>query len=581
MMRKTVFLFLFCWYAIFVQAQNKEFDSIANYVEQNNTFEYHTCRGLIEDLYQMAHQSPDSLKLLTTCIGLEARLCYAHSKMNPLLENKIRQYLWKLDSAENVRERNILEYALGMSYLGNKNYGEAFVIMLPVLEKFKQLNDSVYVAKSLGLLGDICRSINQFYLGNEYFTEQLNWVEENSVEYFLAKQNQYLLLGKEGQYRQLIDSLEYLVEKSKKVLPEYMAINQYLNLSYSYLLIDSLDMAHDYFQKTQELVEQIDSEDKKIAFLFYYATYLKQIGELQGALNYYRMAYQKSIQNDNHFLKIISIGTAIVFEDMNEKDSAISYLWKHYEIYCDERMQSQAINIHQQYIANYLTLTENQLAIAQQAVSLRNKQLALAVVSIVFGAFLLLTLLIITRQRRARKKAEQNAKTEAEREALERQIEYEKELNRAELEKQQEIIDLKERELFSYALLETKNSDLRKEILKLTAQIKEGKEDAGHIAEKINAIVWDDFHLDNDWEKFHLRFKNVHPHFFEHLRAIKPDLTEENLRMCAYFKIGLTNREIANLLHVLPQSIANQRMRIKKKLGLSDEDSLDNFLREV
>jgi DNA-binding NarL/FixJ family response regulator len=51
--------------------------------------------------------------------------------------------------------------------------------------------------------------------------------------------------------------------------------------------------------------------------------------------------------------------------------------------------------------------------------------------------------------------------------------------------------------------------------------------------------------------------------------------------MCAYIKIGMTNKQIAQLLQVVPTSIITNRYRLKKKLQLSDEEDLENFIRNL
>jgi DNA-binding NarL/FixJ family response regulator len=78
-----------------------------------------------------------------------------------------------------------------------------------------------------------------------------------------------------------------------------------------------------------------------------------------------------------------------------------------------------------------------------------------------------------------------------------------------------------------------------------------------------------------------MHFDKVHQHFFEKLKQSCSDLTEENLKMCAYFKIGMTTKQIAHLLHVDPHSVIVSRYRLKKKLQLPDGESLDDFIRNL
>jgi DNA-binding CsgD family transcriptional regulator len=50
------------------------------------------------------------------------------------------------------------------------------------------------------------------------------------------------------------------------------------------------------------------------------------------------------------------------------------------------------------------------------------------------------------------------------------------------------------------------------------------------------------------------------------------------LRQCAYININLSPKQVANLLNITPDAVKKARMRIKKKLNLSGEESLSKFI---
>ena len=58
-------------------------------------------------------------------------------------------------------------------------------------------------------------------------------------------------------------------------------------------------------------------------------------------------------------------------------------------------------------------------------------------------------------------------------------------------------------------------------------------------------------------------------------------MTENELRLCAYIKIGMRAKEIAQLLSVSPDSVKMSRYRLKKKLDIAGETSIDDFLRNL
>jgi DNA-binding NarL/FixJ family response regulator len=98
---------------------------------------------------------------------------------------------------------------------------------------------------------------------------------------------------------------------------------------------------------------------------------------------------------------------------------------------------------------------------------------------------------------------------------------------------------------------------------------------------KINQIVQSNLNFDKDWSDFMAHFDKVHPKFFDHLKSRCNDLTENNLRVCAYFRIGMSTKQIAQILNVLPEAVRKMRCRLKKKLRIESGLNLDDFLRNL
>ncbi|MEL7161870.1 MAG: LuxR C-terminal-related transcriptional regulator, partial [Bacteroidota bacterium] len=66
--------------------------------------------------------------------------------------------------------------------------------------------------------------------------------------------------------------------------------------------------------------------------------------------------------------------------------------------------------------------------------------------------------------------------------------------------------------------------------------------------------------------------------FLATLRQRFPELTTYDSRLCLYLRIGLSSREIADILNVLPSSVNVSRSRLRKKLGLDSGEDLQKFL---
>lgn len=161
---------------------------------------------------------------------------------------------------------------------------------------------------------------------------------------------------------------------------------------------------------------------------------------------------------------------------------------------------------------------------------------------------------------------------------------YEKE-NQLQKQKEQEMsktIDQKNRELTSYTLRIAKNNefmtDLAEELKKLLLELK--PKDRGH-KEHVRQIL-NKLHHQNctstNWNEFRYFFEQVHPSFYEDLEKYFPDLTMKEKRLCAFLRLGLSSKEISAITFKEIRSVETARNRLRKKLNLTSEGNLTDFL---
>src|SRR5690606_1296034 len=77
---------------------------------------------------------------------------------------------------------------------------------------------------------------------------------------------------------------------------------------------------------------------------------------------------------------------------------------------------------------------------------------------------------------------------------------------------------------------------------------------------------------------FEANFEKVHHDFFKQLKMAFPDLTQRELRLCAFVKMNLTNKEIAPMLNISVRGVETARYRIRKKINLEFEHNLVEYL---
>lgn len=86
---------------------------------------------------------------------------------------------------------------------------------------------------------------------------------------------------------------------------------------------------------------------------------------------------------------------------------------------------------------------------------------------------------------------------------------------------------------------------------------------------------------EEDWEQFSRHFDEVHNNFLFTLKRKYPDLSTTDLKLCAYLRINLTTKEIAQSLGISVRGVETSRYRLRKKLELPADMSLYDFLMAV
>lgn len=85
--------------------------------------------------------------------------------------------------------------------------------------------------------------------------------------------------------------------------------------------------------------------------------------------------------------------------------------------------------------------------------------------------------------------------------------------------------------------------------------------------------------MDGDyWQQFVGHFTQVNPHFFDNLKQKFPDLTANEIKLCAYIRIGMSSKQIAQMLNLSPESVNKNRYRLRKKLGMEKDEALDELI---
>ncbi len=140
-------------------------------------------------------------------------------------------------------------------------------------------------------------------------------------------------------------------------------------------------------------------------------------------------------------------------------------------------------------------------------------------------------------------------------------------------------VDSKSRELAVSTMSLIKKDELLsliKEDLKKTSE-EGGSRSLKSVITTINKNISDD----NTWNVFKEAFDNADKDFLKKVKNAHPSLTPNDLRLCAYLRLNLSSKEIAPLLNISVRSIEIKRYRLRKKMELSHEQGLVEYILSI
>ena len=106
-------------------------------------------------------------------------------------------------------------------------------------------------------------------------------------------------------------------------------------------------------------------------------------------------------------------------------------------------------------------------------------------------------------------------------------------------------------------------------------------EKAASELKKVVKVLGEDEKMDKDWEHFTHHFDKVHSDFVVVLKEKYPSITANELKLSAYLRMNLSTKEIAQLMNISVRGVEISRYRLRKKLGISSEVNLFDFLMSI
>lgn len=143
-------------------------------------------------------------------------------------------------------------------------------------------------------------------------------------------------------------------------------------------------------------------------------------------------------------------------------------------------------------------------------------------------------------------------------------------------------INIQNRELTTKAMSVIKQNSYIHNLLEILMQLKTQAEQKQTIAPGIIQQLIIDLKMNlqhNTWSEFETHFTQVHQDFYKNILKAHPDLTQNERKLCAFLRLNLSTKEIAELTQKTPHSINVARTRLRQKLELTNSDmSLHDYL---
>ncbi len=152
-----------------------------------------------------------------------------------------------------------------------------------------------------------------------------------------------------------------------------------------------------------------------------------------------------------------------------------------------------------------------------------------------------------------------------------------------EKEKVELELDSRNKELASNAMYLLKKNEMLSDILAKLAQLEESTltQENRNVVQKIAKEMLK-FKDQDIWKDFEIRFNQVHTDFYKRLSHNYPELTSNDLRLCAFLKLNMTTKEISELTGQRVGTIEMARSRLRKKFGISKTQiDLVTFLTDI
>ncbi|MEI6061209.1 MAG: tetratricopeptide repeat protein [Bacteroidota bacterium] len=453
---------------------------------------------------------------------------------------------------------------IGTIYSELDDYDHSSQYLFKGLKLFEKLKDKDGISCALGNIGCDFYSQQDYKKALEYYNNSLTLAKEINSQ--ALQKTQYNNIGIVYEDLQKFDSAILFFRKALEINSKLgnklgEGINR-MNIGYDQMNKLNFVDARISFQQSLELFTEVNNR-------MHMAECFVNFGFCDDAANrtYESIAYFKKALNEginNRFYRIIAPAAQMLNHIYaGKKDTINAYKYLALEkLAADSLYASKKQILISKFELQYIY--EKKEFEQQQTQQAKSKIMLIIIFSLVSG--LVILGLVFSRQRLKSKF-----------------VVLEKEKVQLEKNKIESELVIKDRELTVNLISLIKKNEIFSGFSSKLLQLERNAK--GVEAKEVITLMSHELRNSTDdkmLSEFSLRFQEIHAGFYEKLLDMHPDLSQNELKLCAFLRLNMSTKDISELTGQQLASIDQARYRLRKKIGLSNsEANLVTFLSQV
>ncbi|MGE0076991.1 MAG: hypothetical protein AB7S48_03935 [Bacteroidales bacterium] len=456
---------------------------------------------------------------------------------------------------------------IGMEYNNIGRYSDALNEELSALKMREDVDDLSNIAKYYQLIGEVYKQLGQKDKWREFFQKADSLARSNDLyANFFTKVGILNDLGGFYENDNELDKAKVTYEELYMLCEKEQYVNgQIVALGNLVPVLKKMGLKHEALAQSLKVLSISEKTDRAyhiICNLNSVAEQYLNLNKAEVAVQYFLRAEQMAASKEYPLERMQSWkGLCNAYKNTGDYRNALKYFELETEFSDSLKGVEVKKNVAELETRYQTEKKEQQIRELSLQSELSRKKVRTLIGFVVVSILLIILLIYIIS---IRKKAIDQQKELI---AKQREVAH---LNQEKLRME---IDQKNRELSSLALQMACKSELVNE---LKGTIDSGLDSVS--MSRIVRVIENEFNSSSDWEAFRLRFEEVHPSFFKSIKTLFPDLTQGELKLCALLQLNLTSKEIASINNITVAAVDKSRNRLRKKLNLSPDESLNEFL---